>query len=908
MRSMVYRTPYVPGYALEVDCLVVATVILTLAWAKAARREGRLEGTRWLAVWWFWLSAEFVVGGFLPWFVSGTPIVPGEEIFGFAGRGVALAVSWLAWWETKSGARRRSAWAGALALLIAGLAVARFAGPGAGYLCEAAIGVARLVQLRKRAGNRAAPWLAGAGILAVCVGRLRSASWHAALWPDSSANALGGGMELLSLGAIVAGGAGWWLAEREWSRPRVSLRTAAILSAPGVLCYVALMVGERHLRARVAGDLQRRMERVAVQIAPADRQALFERAAAVDPAVSQRVWTVLRQLELEDERGTSTYLMALRDGTWTFPLTAKPTWDAAWEDRETRYRRMWEQDAWTLPGERPSFLSPFRDTYGMLVTATVPLIDAREKGRLLLCVDYPALRWVGELLMVRLPSLVLIGVAALCGGWWLAAQRRRAEADAAAALVAAVSHELRTPLQGISGYAELLGNAPLSGQQREWLHRLGSESRQLARLIRQMLDYSQLKKGGTADTFEHVSPLELAREAVVALEPAARAKGIFLNLSGDPALPAGVWTDAGRLRQILDNLLSNAVRYTASGGVTVRLSFEQPARLRGEVEDTGMGMSGEEQERLFEPFARGEQAMRCERDGLGLGLAIVREAIARSGGELSVTSEVGRGTTFRFAVPATATAVVAVGAGKPRCRLGGRDVLIVEDHPWLAALFVEWIGLLDGRGHVARSRREAEDWLATHGVPPVLLVDLVLPDGDGLGLAGFAKRTRDGGPVWRVAMSADNRSEIRRRVTQADWDGFLAKPFLLEDLAAGLAGCPWLEKTGDTLPLVTLSPERLRALRALFEGEVEAMLADVPSRLLAAKDFEWWTSRLHRLRNSAEFLGDEFRELSAKLAELEEKGRRRELASRDLADLRRALASLGILKADTVTLVDEAAR
>jgi CheY-like chemotaxis protein len=464
--------------------------------------------------------------------------------------------------------------------------------------------------------------------------------------------------------------------------------------------------------------------------------------------------------------------------------------------------------------------------------------------------------------------VALVAVAVMCGGFWLMAQRRRAEADAAAILVASVSHELRTPLQSVSGYAELLARGDVPPQRREWLDRLVSESSQLSALIRQLLDYSALRGELGTPTAQMVRPGELAREVISAFQVSAREKGLTLTLECSDTLPAVIWIDGVRLRQVLANLISNAVRYTPAGFVKVNVSFNAGDCLCGEVEDTGVGIAKEELKELFRPFKRGREAKAHERNGLGLGLAITREAVDRMKGELSVRSEPAKGSVFRFSIPAKPAIAAPAKVNPARCDLGGRRVLVVEDHPFLGDLFAEWVGLLGGKAELVRSVREANEVLALSPGADFLLADVVLSDGDGLTLG---KPGGDGAVCWRIAMSANDGAEILKRASEEEWDEFLTKPFSLQELSNALTCCPEVGVSGGSTATAALFPMTLKKrgeLQTLFEEEMRRAAGDFVT-LLAAGDFAELTVRTHSLRNSAVFLGEEFVEITAELAVLE---------------------------------------
>jgi len=228
------------------------------------------------------------------------------------------------------------------------------------------------------------------------------------------------------------------------------------------------------------------------------------------------------------------------------------------------------------------------------------------------------------------------------------------EADRARSqFLAVVSHELRTPLATIIQYTDLL-SARIGGEvtddQAEMLRRIESASLHLRGMIQQLLDYAQLGRG-TADppTMEPVELGTLVRTAVALLEPSASAKALRLTVVV-PDAPVHCHTDPGRIRQIVLNLVENAIKFTDRGEVRVTVRDGGPA-FELEVSDTGVGIRDDLHDRVFEPFWQGEHAMTRRRGGLGLGLAIVRDLVAGLGGEVLVRSAPGEGTLFLVRLP-----------------------------------------------------------------------------------------------------------------------------------------------------------------------------------------------------------------------------------------------------------------
>jgi signal transduction histidine kinase len=235
------------------------------------------------------------------------------------------------------------------------------------------------------------------------------------------------------------------------------------------------------------------------------------------------------------------------------------------------------------------------------------------------------------------------------------ATRERAEAEQIKdEFFALISHELRTPLTSIVGYAELLledseGRMELA-QQRKFIDVINRNSKRLLRLVGDMLFIARMEAGHLELESADVDVAAVARESVETFEPRAERGGV--ELDAEIAEVGGIRGDGGRLGQALDNLISNAIKFTPRGGhVMVRASREASSIVL-EVTDDGSGISQAEQERLFERFYRTEGAQRRHVEGTGLGLSIVQAIVNGHQGRIAIDSQVGQGTTFRIALPA----------------------------------------------------------------------------------------------------------------------------------------------------------------------------------------------------------------------------------------------------------------
>ena len=220
--------------------------------------------------------------------------------------------------------------------------------------------------------------------------------------------------------------------------------------------------------------------------------------------------------------------------------------------------------------------------------------------------------------------------------------------------MANVSHELRTPLGAILGYAEFLDKelfAPLTPQQKHFTSQILESVNYLNGLVTDLLDEAQMERGKIQIHPARFNLRQMAGQLTITLKPTAQAKGLDFSLSVAPELPIEIDGDQKRLRQILTNLIGNAIKFTISGSVEVQLQCPDTQHWSIQVSDTGPGMPPEVQAKIFDAFWQADGSPIRQHKGYGLGLAIVKELTHLMGGEISVQSEVNRGSTFRVILP-----------------------------------------------------------------------------------------------------------------------------------------------------------------------------------------------------------------------------------------------------------------
>jgi len=359
-----------------------------------------------------------------------------------------------------------------------------------------------------------------------------------------------------------------------------------------------------------------------------------------------------------------------------------------------------------------------------------------------------------------------------------------------------LTHEIRTPLTGIAGTAELLQQTALSAEQRPLIQALGSSTRNLAELVNAMLDHAKMRAGHVGVELAPLRLRDLARdvEGLFAARAADKRLGFEVAVSGDA--PEWVETDLVKLRQILGNLVGNAIKFTSRGAVTVRIRCnegKEGLRLIVVVADTGIGIPPERIQSVFEPFVQGDSSITRSHGGTGLGLAIARQMAELLGGSLRVDSRHGEGTIFTLDLPVvTASPPQAIQPEPvPAAALAGPFcVLLAEDNKVNQLVARAMLGKLDAAVEVAEDGEQAVGLAETGGFQAILM-DLQMPGMDGIAAAAEIRRReeRTGRPrVPIIAMTGNSPDDYGAACAEAGMDGFIMKPVRLEELRSLLAG------------------------------------------------------------------------------------------------------------------------
>jgi len=480
----------------------------------------------------------------------------------------------------------------------------------------------------------------------------------------------------------------------------------------------------------------------------------------------------------------------------------------------------------------------------------------------------------------------------------LAVARTEAESASRAKSVflANMSHEIRTPFHGMLGMMSLLQDTPLSTQQAGFLTTAKDSANHLLAILNDILDISKLESGNLQVAPQPLDLVAMLGQVDALMRVQAHAKGLQLQVSIAPDVPPWVSADATRLKQILFNLLSNALKFSNAGMVSLAVTRHADGTLLFSVVDTGIGMDAAMLSRLFQRFSQGDDTTSRRHGGAGLGLEISRSLARLMGGDIAVTSQAGVGSRFVVSLPLPAidapagTAPGVAAAGAPTVQ--PMRVLVAEDHPVNRA-YLE--AVLDKLGHQAVFSENGEQ--AVRAVQAqefdVVLMDLHMPLMDGFAAArAIRAMPPPKGELPIIALTADAFEESQERARQAGMNGFLTKPAHLPQLREVLG-----RYAQHATPVFTALDGGAAAVSAASASALDQATVDNVSVALSPAKY-------------AELLGRFFSLHSGTLQSLRQtQGRRDHDSMRSQAHaLKGAALSLGLRSvADTATRLQEAA-
>lgn len=905
---------------------------------------------------WFWcLRHGLWLGAGLLWLAFGYAGWNVERPKPWSGWRMALlavipcAVGWLGGGDAFRAMTHHLTWpVGGLA---AGVLLWRAADSGAGGRCLRLVAVSLALQ----------------GLLMGLVVPASAIPWPSVLTEAGFFETVGLPSQALSggLGAMTALGLIEYYLRREQAVAASMAGGAAFMAKrwTGVVLLAILVAGwvvtDRQGKTAVHEMRERLMARattVAAMLDPREIQTLAGHARDLQNPGYLTLKTKLAGVRQANLDTRFTYCVAVRNGQVIFLADSEPPESRDYSPPGQVYGEASpELRAFFTRGK--AFLEgPTRDRWGTWFSAIAPIREPRTGATLAgLGLDVSASQWEEERASHRLaPLMVTLVIGLLMTGFFVDQQRStldrfrllatnqseeklnrqleeaigranqlafHAEAanQAKSEFLANMSHDLRTPLNGVLGLSHLMLDTPLSPGQRQYVSLIQSSAAGLLEIINDILDYSKIEAGKLELEAIDFNLAELVAGVVQIVGVTVQAKGLKIAHWLDAPVPVWIKGDPGRLRQILINLMGNAVKFTEEGEIKILVTQVEKraarARLRFEVRDTGVGIARERMDRLFKSFSQVDSSTTRKFGGTGLGLAICKRLAELMGGDVGVESEPGVGSTFWFTIwceapkpeslpreGAREPALTAAPFGTIRAR-----ILLAEDNTVNQLVASGMLAQFGCEVEVAANGREAIQALEARSFDLVLM-DVQMPDLDGVEAARLIRdpQSRVKNPnIPIIALTAHAQAEERERCLAAGMNGHVSKPIQPEALKAAI--CRWVRPPAGDPPAAPVAPvapapvsaepnpvfdprvlrERLGGNEEFLGKIIRSFLAKTPAliesiREAAARgDVEAVFREAHGLKGAAAEIGAQgLRETAARL---ERAGKEKQAA--ELADL-----------------------